>query len=322
VIDFRYHLVSIIAVFLALAIGIVVGTTALNGYVVDDLRSRNGAVIRDKRSLEAEVRDLRNQVSKRDQFATTVGPAAVAGSLTGERVLLVTTPGASGDVVKHLTELIGQAGGTTTGVLNLRDDLLDPTKSSVIDDLVAQVAPAGVTLPESGSAADRAVLELAAATVTAPAVDAVGSDAAAKILGGFTGADLVDVQQPSGSKTTTTVLPATLAILLTGGADGRGLDDVGQKRQQVALALLAALDARSSGAVAAGPVSAAGTGGLLAAVRGNGPLSRTVSSVDTVDTPYGAVSAVLALHEQAAGRSGRYGQGPGAQAAAPTLTTQ
>jgi hypothetical protein len=320
VVDFRYHLVSIIAVFLALAIGIVVGTTALNGYVVDDLRSRNGAVIRDKRSLEAEVRDLRNQVSKRDQFATTVGPAAVAGTLTGERVLLVTTPGASGDVVKQLTELIGRAGGTTTGVLNLRADLLDPTKSSVIDDVVAQVAPAGVTLPESGSAADRAVLELAAATVTAPAVDAVGSDAAAKILGGFTGADLVDVQQPSGSKTT--VLPATLAILVTGGADGRGLDDVGKQRQQVALALLAALDARSSGAVAAGPVSAAGTGGLLAALRGNGPLSRTVSSVDTVDTPYGAVSAVLALHEQAAGRSGRYGQGPGAQAAAPTLTTQ
>ena len=30
-IDFRYHIVSIIAVFLALAVGIVVGTTALNG---------------------------------------------------------------------------------------------------------------------------------------------------------------------------------------------------------------------------------------------------------------------------------------------------
>ena len=33
VIDFRYHLVSIVAVFLALAIGIVVGATALQGHV-------------------------------------------------------------------------------------------------------------------------------------------------------------------------------------------------------------------------------------------------------------------------------------------------
>jgi hypothetical protein len=322
VIDFRYHLVSIIAVFLALAIGIVVGTTALNGYVVDDLRSRNGAVIRDKRALEAEVRDLRNQVSRRDQFATAVGPAVVAGTLAGQRVLVLTTPGASDTVVKELTALIAQAGGTATGVLKLRDDLLDPTKSSVIDDVVAQVAPAGVTLPEGGAAADRAAVELAAATVAAPTIDAVGSDAGAKILGGFTGANLIDIQQPAGSKATTTLVPATLAIMVSGGADGHELDAVGKQRQHVALALLAAMDARSSGAVVAGPVSAAGTGGLLAAVRNDGTLSHTVSSVDTVDTPFGAVSAMLALREQAVGRSGRYGQGPGSQAAAPTLTRQ
>ena len=38
IVDFRYHLVSIIAVFLALALGIVVGTTALNGALLDSLK--------------------------------------------------------------------------------------------------------------------------------------------------------------------------------------------------------------------------------------------------------------------------------------------
>jgi hypothetical protein len=320
VIDFRYHLVSIIAVFLALAIGIVVGTTALNGYVVDDLRSRNGAVIRDKRGLEAEVRDLRNQVSKRDQFASVVGPAAVAGALTGERVLLVTTPGASEDVVRNLTELIGQAGGTPTGVLKLRDDLLDPTKSSVVDDVVAGVAPAGLTLPE-GQPSERAALELAAAVVSSPGTDALGSEAAAKVIGGFAGADLIDVQPPTGSSSATLV-PATMALMITGGADGKALDDVGKQRQDTALGILAALDARSEGAVVAGPVTAAGDGGLIAAARADAALSRQVSSVDSVDKSFGAVSAVLALREQAAGESGRYGQGPGAQAAAPAAPTR
>jgi hypothetical protein len=320
-IDFRYHLVSIIAVFLALAIGIVVGTTALNGYVLDDLRARNGAVIKDKRGLEAEVRDLRNQVSKRDQFATAVGPAAVAGALAGERVLLVTMPGASDDVLSHLTTLIGQAGGTPTGVLKVRDDLLDPTKSAVVDDLVARVAPAGVALPE-GVAADRAAVELAAATMTAPGAVSLPTDASAKILGGFAGANLVDITPPTGSKSVTALVPATLAIMVSGGADGHALDDVGKQRQHVALALLAAMDARSEGAVIVGPESAAGGGGLIAAVRADGSLSRSVSSVDTVDSPYGAVSAMLALREQAAGGAGRYGQGPGAQAAAPAVTTQ
>ena len=40
VISFRYHLVSIVAVFLALALGIVVGTTALNGPITKDLRNQ------------------------------------------------------------------------------------------------------------------------------------------------------------------------------------------------------------------------------------------------------------------------------------------
>ena len=71
-IDFRYHLVSIIAVFLALAIGIVVGTTALNGYVVDDLRARNGAVIKDKRNLEGVVRDPPS--GRVRKVITTYGP--------------------------------------------------------------------------------------------------------------------------------------------------------------------------------------------------------------------------------------------------------
>ncbi|MCW2530376.1 MAG: Copper transport outer membrane protein MctB, partial [Pseudonocardiales bacterium] len=36
-ISFRYHLVSIIAVFLACALGVVVGTTGLNGAILSDL---------------------------------------------------------------------------------------------------------------------------------------------------------------------------------------------------------------------------------------------------------------------------------------------
>lgn len=318
-IDFRYHLVSLIAVFLALAIGMVVGTTALNGYVLDNLRARNAAIIADKRGLETDVRELRNQVAKREQFATVVGPAVVAGALAGQGVLVVTTPGASDDVVARLTTLITQAGGTPTGVLKLRTDLLDPAKSAVVDDLVASVVPAGLTLP-AGTPAERAAVELAAATVTAPGAVAVGADAAGKILGGFTGADLVDIARPAGTKSAAALQPATLAVMVTGGADGRPVQDVGKQRQQVALAVLAAMDTRSMGAVLAGPETAAEQGGLLAALRDDDSLGR-VSSVDTVDSAYGAVAAVLALREQAAGGSGRYGQGPGAQAAVPAAST-
>jgi len=53
VIDFRYHLVSIIAVFLALAIGIVVGSTALQPTVENTLHTA-------ERVLERQI-DRANQ---------------------------------------------------------------------------------------------------------------------------------------------------------------------------------------------------------------------------------------------------------------------
>jgi hypothetical protein len=320
-IDFRYHLVSIIAVFLALAVGIVVGTTTLNGYVLDNLRAANAKVIHDKRGLESNVKGLRNQVARRDQFATTVAAEVVSGQLDGQRVVVVTTPGVSEDVVKQLSTLVTQAGASLTGRVRLRGDLLDPTKSAVVDDVAAGVAPAGLDLPE-GAATDRAVLELAAALVASPGGQSISADAATKVLAGFAGADLIDVDQPAGTKSGSAVAPATLALLVTGGADGRDLDDTGKQRQQVVMNLVRAMDLRGSGALVAGPESAAEKGGLIEAVRANGDLSDRVSTVDTVDSPYGGVSAVLALHEQAAGRSGRYGEGPGSQAAAPDLSSQ
>ena len=39
-IDFRYHVVSLVAVFLALALGVLLGTTQLSGVVSDDLRGQ------------------------------------------------------------------------------------------------------------------------------------------------------------------------------------------------------------------------------------------------------------------------------------------
>ena len=48
-IDFRYHLVSLIAVFLAVALGIVIGTTALNAPILDDLAGEVAALAAYKR---------------------------------------------------------------------------------------------------------------------------------------------------------------------------------------------------------------------------------------------------------------------------------
>lgn len=310
-IDFRYHLVSVIAIFLALALGIVVGTTALNGDILDRLRASNKQVIAEKRSLESTVEQLRTEVTRRDDVSAAVAARAVSGRLSGQRVLVVTAPGASTDQVDEVTELVERAGGESGGIVRLRSDLLDPAKGQVLDDLVSSVAPAGLTLPE-GSPADRASALLAAGLVRTPGADPLSSDAVGKIVGAFTSADLIDVQGGAGQADR-----ATLAVVIVDDGPRRELDEAAAARQRAELVLARTLDSRSAGVVVAGPVTAAEPGGLLKAVRDDDALSDAVSSVDGWESPTGRVAVILALAEQAAGGAGRYGSGPGAQAGAP-----
>ena len=57
-IDFRYHLVSLIAVFLAVALGIIIGTTALNEPILTDIEGQVAELEEDKRSLEDRTQQL------------------------------------------------------------------------------------------------------------------------------------------------------------------------------------------------------------------------------------------------------------------------
>ena len=311
VIDFRYHLVSVIAIFLALALGIVVGTTALNGGIVDNLKASNKQVISEKRALESSVQDLRTQVARQDDVSEAVAARAVSGRLAGQRVLVVTAPGASTDEVDTLQALIARAGGTPSGVVRIKPDLLDPTQGQVLDDLVASVAPAGVTLPE-GTPTDRAAAVLAAALVTTTGAQGLSVDAAAKVLGGFTSADFIDLQRDPKAGSSA----ATLVVLLTAGGKSN-LSTADEAVQRSELVLARALDARSEGLVVAGPESSADTGGLIAAIRDDDGLSDSVSTVDTAESATGRLVVVLALAEQAGGGAGRYGSGPGARSGAP-----
>ena len=309
-VDFRYHLVSIIAVFLALAVGIVVGTTALNGPVLDGLKGSVSHLTADKRALEGNVRELRGTVADDSAFADLVAPALVRGRLAGERVLVISTSDADNAVRDGLLTSLADAGATVAGRLRLRPDLTDPARSRTVDAVVTGAAPAGLALPESGPAA-RVAAELASSLVRGPRTGSgqpVTDAQAQEVLSAFAGADLLDLESDTFEAT------ATLVLVVTGPVTAS------PSTQQTArlpglLALVDALDARS-GVVVAGPVGSADTDGLLRSLR-SGSRGERLSTVDDADLGQGRVAAVLALREQATGGQGRYGTGRGAQATAP-----
>lgn len=308
-IDFRYHLVTIIAIFLALAVGIVVGTTALNGPVLDGLRDRNAGLIGEKRALQGDVRDLQADVDTADDFARTLAGDVLDGRLAGQRVLLVTTPGADGSLPDELRTTLADAGATVTGRLALQETLLDPSQRQLVDDLVASVVPAGVELPE-GSAVERAAAELGAVLLSEG--EQVDRSAAREVVSAFEEAGLVDLADEPQDLTA-----ASLVVVLAARVSEEPDEDRAEQVESL-VDVVGQLSARSSGAVVAGPTESLLDGGLLRAVRGDDALATDVSTVDNVDRAVGQVAVVLALREQLQGGAGRYGSGQGAQAPIPT----
>lgn len=288
------------------------GTTALNGPVLSGLRNLNSGLIGDKRALQADKRALEDDVKTADDLVRAKRAELIGGQLQGRRVLLVSAPGADGTTVDQIAQAVVDAGGQVSGRLQLSPALVEPSSTQLVEDLVAQVVPAGVDLPGS-SALGRAGAVLAAALLTPGGAGGVDRAAAQAVVSAFDEAGLTSLSEAGDGPPRV----ASLAVVVAAPAPEQPTD-----RDRAALAGLldvaTELDARSAGLVVAGPTESAVDGGLVRALRSDSARDALISSVDNAQRAVGQVAVVLALREQAAGGSGRYGGAQGATAPVPT----
>jgi len=130
-INFRFHVVSLIAIFLALALGVVIGAGVIDRGVVDALDSRLNKVEGRSNDLEAENGVLTGRNNELEGFATDVQPFAVSGRLLGDDVGVVAIRGVDGDRVSAVVTAAQQADATATGTLWLEDKWALPDDDSV-----------------------------------------------------------------------------------------------------------------------------------------------------------------------------------------------
>jgi hypothetical protein len=306
VINFRYHVVSITSVFLALAIGLVLGTAALNGPVANDLNSRVTDLRTANNQLRGQVSDLDRQVQGRDEFVKQVAPTLLANQLTGKTVLLVALPGASDANQQGVRDMLGFAGASVTGTLGFTADFVDPTRSDDALDLATRLTPPGVAaLPTNNDGVQTAgaLFGRLFATGKANVTDA----ARTALVAGFGGLKFVEASSPVG--------PAD-AVVFVGGTPLTGRE--ADRRNANVHMLVSQLAASFDRAVLAAP-TAAGDGNVVAAVRGDDTLATRVSTVDTAGSAEGQLAAVMATAERFGGKAGHYGAGDGATAPVPTL---
>jgi hypothetical protein len=308
-IDFRYHLVSIAAIFLALAIGLVVGATALSDPTLSLLKNQNTQFAKDNQAYRNQVQQMQRQQDGDNQFAQQLGPTLLQGQLTGERVVFFVLPGASQTIHDQATKMISQAGATVSGQVTIQGKYLDDEQAAVLDQLAETVKAPDITFPQNATTYDKAAAVLAGAVVTNQQARAGSEDAAGgEILSGFKDQGFVTFSGKPGGR-------ATLAVVIAPSMpyQGQGVDT--DNRALVSLA--AALDVADRGTVMAGPYQAAQDGGLIQVLRGTGTAEK-VSTVDTADTPSGQIVTVLALAAELTGKAGKYGTGSGVDAYLPS----
>ncbi len=308
-IDFRYHIVSLTAVFLALAIGVVLGTTALKGPILADLRSQVSRLADDNRALRQDLRTLENTSSKQDSFAEEVAPALLAGRLNGKTVAVVSGPDADTKDRDAIVADLTRAGAQVVARVRLVSDFTDPKRSPELKGLVSQNLPAGVQIPENGDGAAQAGRLLAAVLTKGGTQSPVGTATRVSVVSGFQSLGLVAVDGEVNEAADVAVI--VMAPPVT-GADSK-------PRNTSMIEFVKEFDTQAKLMVLGGATTD-GDGNVVAAVRADDSVARSISTVDDVADPAGRIALVLALAAEVQGRSGQYGIGDGATSRLPPLT--
>ncbi len=313
-INFRFHLASLIAVFLALALGIVMGATVVNRAIVDRLNDRIDTVEKNAERRKAESDELHSQVSQLQGYIDSTKDFAVTGRLAGVTVVTIATRGVDADPVKKTVDLAQKAGAQAPGILWLEQKLTlgDTDTVKQLDDILGK--------PEESAKATRDDAWTAlAARLSAGGAGADGRD----LLSGLSDAGFVTFEavgdQAAGSFSLQSFPGANARVLLIDGTNGKvAADEV--------LAPLSTALGTSSLHVVAGEVFDEKDGGpdrgsMLAPIRKNDGLAQSVSTVDDLDLVEGRVTAVLALADLNRNVIGQYGYGAGAKKSLPEWST-
>lgn len=323
-IDFRYHIVSLISVFLALAVGIALGAGPLKETIGDTLTGQVDQLRTEKDELRTQLDTTSGDLADAQEFVDAAGPALLAGSLTDRRIAVI----ALGDVPEAertaVDERLAQAGATVTAHAALTEAWYDPDLRSFRNALVGLLlenldpAPADdATLDEQ--LAQALVQGLTGADPASP--DALTADAA-NVL-----AILSQGDNPMITLADTVVTGADAVVVLgvptepvsesatTPSPDADADADAAVVTAQ--LAVLAAAQNLSEGAVLAD--GQRGNGALVDAVLADETLAGTLTTVSGADVVTGQVATPLALAARIAGTNGHYGFGDDETPAPPAV---
>jgi hypothetical protein len=349
VVTFRFYVVSTVAFFLALAVGIVIGS-ALDERLVEGLQNRIETVENDLDDTVETIDEKDQAIDELDRYVEESAPYTVEQQLGGTQLLVVAEQGVESEPVKDLVRRAQQSGAATDGIIWLQpklalteasdrealadaidvpagpaDDLRAAAWTALAEDVAVSsglslepedgttttsTTEPGVTTADGEATTTSTVVPSDTATVV-PALES--SVVAALADAGFVRAERVE---PDVSTTPSPV--ERLAVVFVTGEQS----DLEQPGAVVTTLAREQAEAGIPSVVAAvfrEPADGDGLerGEILGPIRSDPQASTLVSTVDDLELIAGQVAAILATADLDRGVVGHYGYGPDADSVVP-----
>jgi hypothetical protein len=319
VIDFRYHVVSLISVFLALAVGIALGAGPLKATIGDTLTGQVQQLRGEKDNLRTQLDDSNSDLGDATSYIDATAGRMLPGSLAQRRVAVVALGSVPDKQRKAITDRLAQANATVSADVTLNSTWTDPAQRAYRQALTSRMLPHMTRQPDQGATADE---QLAAALVQGLVDPDVAdpnrlSDDAQSLLDVLSskeaGTPLIsvkgDVKAPAD---------AVVVIAVPLGESGSTASPAATPEATAShVAVLTAAQKYSTGAVLAdGP---RGSGSLTDAVLSDDTLAATISTVSATGDVPGQVSVPLALAARIGDTVGHFGFGVGEKPLPPAV---
>ena len=299
VISFRYHVVTIVAVFLALAIGLLGGGAFVQPALQDQLERQTLEQLRNNAELREQLDEVRTEVAATNGFTSSALPYLARDRLVGSTAVIVAHEDVEDAVVASAEEALTIGGAEIVASISASSDLLseDPETQAQLADILGIFSAPPEELSEAAAAALARRLRAAPDDGTLPEDDVLNRLLSAGFLDTSEEKPSLDDIGRSGQ----------IVVVLAGGAT----EEPALAPDAFAVPLVDALTELDV-PVAAGE-SATTPVPYVGAVGGDG-----VVTVDDLDLTMGAAALVLGLDRLlATGEGGTYGLKDGADPLPP-----
>jgi hypothetical protein len=117
----RYHTTSLIAVFIALAIGILIGAEFGGDALNSTRKDLEHSLVGNLQDARSRADELNGELSRSNEFAERVYPVLTRDRLEGRRIGLIALGDLPGEITDHVKEALAPTGAKLVGVGVVRE---------------------------------------------------------------------------------------------------------------------------------------------------------------------------------------------------------